>query len=118
MSACLVVLVALTFTLTGVVEAKQSVTPNPRVISQEDQIVTTDQSNRPIDIQTTKRIRTELMKDETLSMKAKNIKIITFNNGVTLKGDVKNAEEREKILKHAYTTAPKHRIYNQLTVVK
>ena len=92
--------------------------PNQRVISQEDQVTAGDQSNKPVDVLTTKRIRQELMNDETLSMKAKNIKIITINNGVTLKGNVESAAERERILKHAYIKAPKHKIYNQITVVR
>lgn len=117
MKAWLVVLAVIVITSVSI--AKQSInTPNPRVVSQEDQITVGDQSNKPIDILTTKRIRTELMKDEALSMKAKNIKIITINNGVTLKGNVESADERERVLKHAYITAPKHRIYNQITVVK
>lgn len=118
MKAWLVVLAVVAVTSVGVVIAKQDFTANPRVVSQEYQLTAGDQSNKPSDILTTKRIRTELMKDEALSIKAKNIKIITINNGVTLKGDVESAEERERILKHAYIKAPKHRIYNQITVVR
>ena len=117
-STWLVVLAVVSVTSIGVVVAKQDNTPNPRVVSQEDQITAGDQSNKPIDLLTTKRIRTELMNDNALSMKAKNIKIITFNNGVTLKGSVESADERERILKHAYITAPKHRIYNQISIVR
>lgn len=103
----------------GVVVAKQDSSPNPRVISQEDGMMTAgDQSNKPEDLQMVKMIRKELMKDDALSVKAKNVKIIVANNGVTLKGPVKTAAEREAILKHAYTTAPKHKIYNQISVVK
>lgn len=98
--------------------AKQETTPNQRVVSQGDQRTVGDQSNRPADVMTTKRIRNELMNDEALSTRAKNIKIITVNNGVTLKGNVENASERERVLKHAYLTAPKHKIYNQLSVIK
>ncbi len=118
MKAWLIVLAVVAVTSVGVVVAKQDNTPNTRVVSQEDQLTAGDQSNRPVDVLTTKRIRTELMKDEALSMKAKNIKIITVNNGVTLKGSVESADERERVLKHAYITAPKHRIYNQITVVR
>lgn len=109
----------------GVIIAKENVTiarqdtsPNPRVVSQSDGMTVGDQSNRPADLETVKRIRRELMKDDSLSTKAKNVKVIVANNGVTLKGAVNTAAERESILKHAYTTAPKHRIYNQISVVK
>lgn len=103
----------------GVVVAKQDASPNPRVNSQLDENMTAgDQSNKPADLETVKRIRRELMADDALSTKAKNIKVIVANNGVTLKGPVNTAVEREKILKHAYTTAPKHKIYNQISVTK
>lgn len=98
--------------------AKQNTSSSPRVVDQERGLTAGDQSNKPEDILTTKRIRAELMKDEALSMKAKNIKVIVINNGVTLKGDVKSADERARILEHAYTTAPKHKIYNQINVRK
>lgn len=103
----------------SVIVAKQDAGPNPRVVSQlGDNMTAGDQSNKPADLDTVKRIRRELMQDDALSTKAKNIKVIVANNGVTLKGAVKSAAEREIILKHAYTTAPKHRIYNQISVTK
>lgn len=105
----------------GVGVAKQNSSPNPRgAYPQEDMnnITAGDQSNKPADLATLKMIRRELMKDDALSTKAKNIQVTVANNGVTLKGSVKTAAEREIILKHAYITAPKHRIYNQISVVK
>lgn len=103
----------------GVVVAKQDAGPNPRVTSQlEENMTAGDQSNKPADLETVKRIRRELMADDSLSTKAKNVKVIVANNGVTLKGPVNTAAEREIILKHAYTTAPKHKIYNQISVTK
>jgi osmotically-inducible protein OsmY len=103
------------------VNAKQEdkkVSPSPRVVSQEDGLTAQDQSNKPADLAVVKQIRRELMKDDALSTKAKNVKIIVLNNGVTLKGPVTNDMEMERILKHAYVTAPKHKIYNQISVVK
>lgn len=98
--------------------AKQDNTPNPRVVSQEDGLTPGQQSNKPEDVEVTRQIRQELMKDDALSTKAKNIRISVLNNGVTLKGTVKSNKEMEKILKHAYVTAPKHKIYNQISVVR
>lgn len=114
----LIVAVIITVTA-GVVIAKQDLSPNPRTVFQvEDNMTAGDQSNKPADLDTVKRIRRELMRDGALSTKAKNIKVIVANNGVTLKGPVNTAAEREIILKHAYTTAPKHKIYNQISVTK
>lgn len=119
MKSLLLTAVVITTVAAGVVVAKQDTSRNPRVISQmKDNMTAGDQSNKPADLDTVKRIRRELMQDDALSTKAKNIKVIVANNGVTLKGVVKTAAEREIILKHAYTTAPKHRIYNQISVTK
>lgn len=102
----------------SLLQAKQEPSPNPRIVNQSTGIQAGDQSNRPEDILTAKKIRSTLIKDQTLSSRAKNIMITVLNNGVTLKGEVNNADERAKILEHAYITAPKHRIYNQISVVK
>ena len=55
-----------------------------------------DQKNNQSDLNITQEIRQALMKDE-FSMDAKNIKVITRNGAVTLRGPVKTASELEKI---------------------
>lgn len=55
-----------------------------------------DQMNNPSDLKITQEIRQALMKGE-FSMDAKNIKVITRNGAVTLRGPVKTVAEREKI---------------------
>lgn len=55
-----------------------------------------DQKNNQSDLNITQEIRQALMKDE-FSMDAKNIKVITRNAKVTLRGTVKTAAELEKI---------------------
>ena len=56
-----------------------------------------DQSNSSADLKTTQAIRQALMKDGELSTTAKNIKVITANGQVTLRGPVKTAQEKAKI---------------------
>src|SRR5690349_9388405 len=56
-----------------------------------------DQSNTSADLKITQAIRRALMKDNELSTTAKNVKIITSNGQVTLRGPVKNAQEKTKI---------------------
>ncbi len=74
-----------------------------------------DQSSDAGDIELTRRIRQALMADDTLSTTAKNIKIITVNGTVTLRGPVETAGERLSILKKANTVANGH-VDNQLEV--
>jgi osmotically-inducible protein OsmY len=56
-----------------------------------------DQGNDSVDLDTTRRIRQSLIGDDTLSSDAKNIKIITNNGMVILRGPVKTTAERQKI---------------------
>ena len=75
-----------------------------------------DQSNNSADLKITQAIRQALMKDDQLSMTAKNIKIITANGQVTLRGPVKTAQEKSKIDQLARSAASGAKIENQLDV--
>lgn len=75
-----------------------------------------DQSNNSADLKTTQAIRQALIKDDQLSMTAKNIKIITANGQVTLRGPVKTADEKAKVDQIAKSAASGALIVNQLDV--
>jgi len=75
-----------------------------------------DQSNSSADLKITQAIRRALMKDSELSTTAKNIKIITDNGQVTLRGPVKNAQEKAKIDQLARSAAGGAKIDDQLDV--
>jgi hyperosmotically inducible protein len=75
-----------------------------------------DQSNSPADLKITQAIRQALMKDSELSTTAKNIKIITADGQVTLRGPVKTAQEKGKIDQLAKSAAGGAKIDNQLDV--
>ncbi len=75
-----------------------------------------DQSNSGEDLKTTQAIRKALMKDSSLSMTAKNVKIITAGGQVTLRGSVKSAEEKSKIDQLAKGAAGNAKIDNQLEI--
>jgi hyperosmotically inducible protein len=75
-----------------------------------------DQSNSSADLKITQTIRQALMKDSELSTTAKNIKIITANGQVTLRGPVKTAQEKTKIDQLAKSAAGGAQIDNQLDV--
>src|SRR4026209_576150 len=75
-----------------------------------------DQSNSSADLKTTQTIRQALMKDGELSTTAKNIKVITTNGQVTLRGPVKTAQEKAKIDQLAKSAAGGVQIDNQLDV--
>ena len=73
-----------------------------------------DQSNSSADLKITQAIRRTLMKDRELSMTAKNIKVITANGQVTLRGPVKTAQEKAKIDQLARSAAGGAKIDDQL----
>ena len=75
-----------------------------------------DQSNSPADLKITQAIRQALMKDSELSMTAKNIKVITANGQVTLRGPVTTAQEKAKIDQLAKSAAGGAHIDDQLDV--
>jgi len=75
-----------------------------------------DQSNSSADLKITQAIRRALMKDPELSTTAKNIKVITANGQVTLRGPVKTAQEKAKIDQIAKSAAGGAQIDDQLDV--
>ena len=75
-----------------------------------------DQSNSKDDVNTTAAIRRAVVKDDSLSATAKNVKIITANGLVTLRGPVKNDAEKAKIAELAQSAAGNAKINNQLEV--
>jgi osmotically-inducible protein OsmY len=68
------------------------------------------------DVEVTRRIRQLITRDESLSTAAKNVKIITQNGNVTLRGVVNSVEESDKIQKAAKQVAGSGAVTNALDV--
>src|ERR1044072_6384110 len=75
-----------------------------------------DQSNKPEDIKITAAIRRAIVADDSLTMTAANVKIVTADGIVTLRGPVKTEAEKMKIAQIAQREAGKMKIDNQLGV--
>jgi hyperosmotically inducible periplasmic protein len=75
-----------------------------------------DQSNSPEDVKITATIRRAVVEDHSLSATAKNVKIITADGTVTLRGPVQNEAEKAKIAELAQSAAGNAKIDNQLEV--
>ncbi|MBA3965730.1 MAG: BON domain-containing protein [Nitrospirales bacterium] len=69
------------------------------------------------DVEMTRRIRQSLMADNTLSMNAHNIKIVTLNGKATLRGPVDTHDERRRVLKIATLIVGLNNVINLLEVV-
>jgi osmotically-inducible protein OsmY len=74
------------------------------------------QSNTTTDRTTTQSIRKALMADKSLSAYAHNVKIITRDGMVTLKGPVKSDDEKQKVVATAAQVVDPKQIDDQLTV--
>jgi len=79
--------------------------------------VTADQqSNAKSDIELTRSIRRALMNDHSLSIAAHNVKIVSENGRVTLRGPVNTEREKTAIASKAQAVAGTDHVYNQLEV--
>jgi len=74
------------------------------------------QSNSKDDLALTQKVRQAVMKDGSLSMNAKNVKIIAQDGKVTLKGPVDSQQEKDTIGTEAGEIAGKDKVDNQLEV--
>ena len=74
------------------------------------------QSNNKDDLALTQKIRQEVVKDGSLSMNAKNIKIIVRDGKVMLRGPVDSQQEKDTIGAKAGRIAGTNQVNNQLEV--
>lgn len=76
------------------------------------------QSNDEADVEITRRIRKAVVKDDSLSMYAQNVKIITVDGLVVLKGAVRNQKEKLKVEGIAQDVAGKDNVTSEVEVVR
>jgi osmotically-inducible protein OsmY len=75
-----------------------------------------DQKETKSDVNVTANIRKAVVDDDSLSVNAKNVKIITSNGVVTLRGPVESQAESMKVQQIATQTPGAVRVDNQLEV--
>lgn len=75
-----------------------------------------DQKENTQDREVTQKIRQSIVADKSLSTYAHNVKIITQHGQVTLKGPVRNENEKEMIASKAGEVVGTDKVNNQLTV--
>ncbi|MBC7370939.1 MAG: BON domain-containing protein [Bdellovibrionaceae bacterium] len=85
--------------------------------AQMDTLTPVDQSQgTKSDVELTRKIRQEVVADKSFSTDAQNVKIITLNGMVTLRGPVATTSEKQKIDGLAKRTAGVKKVDNQLEV--
>jgi osmotically-inducible protein OsmY len=84
--------------------------------AEQKEVTPFDQGNSKADLDTTARIRKEIMADQSLSVNAHNVKVITNEGKVTLRGLVNTAEEKRIIGEIAVRYARPGSVENMLEV--
>jgi hyperosmotically inducible protein len=125
---------AVLFSATSVVWAQQPADQQPQSVGDSTQAPGADntkmnqqdsnrnntaeqQKENPSDRELTQHVRKALMQDKSLSTYAHNVKVISQNGTVTLKGPVHSDDEKQAIEAKAAEVAGKDKIVNDLTVV-
>ena len=96
------------------------VAPNNTAVNVRDRapdaMTAGEQSNAKGDVALTRKIRRAVVKDSSLSMLAHNVKIVTANGNVTLRGPVNSEAEKVAIASKAKAIAGAGNVDNQLEV--
>jgi hyperosmotically inducible protein len=98
---------------------QQTAPDNTKVNEQDrskDEPTADQQKDNRSDLEITQQIRQSIMKDKSLSTYAHNIKIITQNGQVTLKGPVRSEDEKKTVETKAAEVAGENKVTNQLDV--
>ena len=82
----------------------------------KDAMTAGEQSGTKGDLDLTARIRQSIVKDDSLSMMAHNVKIISVNGAVTLRGPVKSEQEKTTVASKAQAIAGADHVNDQLEI--
>lgn len=89
---------------------------NSGVNKRNTDVTAMDQSNDPRDIEITRQIRRSLTGNDALSTYARNVKIITRQGAVILKGPVRSLDEKETIEAAARKVAGNEQVTSEITI--
>jgi hyperosmotically inducible periplasmic protein len=81
-----------------------------------DQVTADQQKQNSSDVELTRKIRSSITKDKSLSTYAHNVKIISQDGTVTLKGPVRSEQESKTIESKAAKVAGAGNVKNQLDI--
>ncbi len=90
--------------------------PDNSAVNKGQRTTAQSQSAHHSDREITARIRRDLMKDKHLSTYGHNVKIITRDGAVTLKGPVHTEQEKQAIVTRATGIAGEGKVTDQLTI--
>jgi hyperosmotically inducible protein len=101
-------------------DTTQPVLPDNTAVNERDASGATatpiDQDENSADVKTTADIRSRITGDSSMSINARNVKIVTSQGKVTLRGPVDSAAEKDVIDKIAREVAGAGNVENQLEI--
>jgi hyperosmotically inducible protein len=101
-------------------DSSQNASPDNTQVNKQDQNsgqpTADQQSNTRSDREITQQIRQSIVKDKALSSYAHNVKVITQNGQVTLRGPVQSEDEKQAIESKASAVAGDGKVTNDLSV--
>jgi hyperosmotically inducible periplasmic protein len=101
---------------TALAQTSSQTAPDNSQQNKDHSTTADNQSNATADRATTAKVRKAIMADKTLSTYAHNVKIITSNGQVTLKGPVKSEEEKQQVASDVTSVISADNLVNELTV--
>ncbi len=101
----------------GAVAVAQEAPAADNTKANQQQSMTADQQkNNTSDLKLSQNVRRALQDDKSLSTYAHNVKVITQNGQVTLKGPVRSDDEKQAVEAKAAEVAGKGNVVSELTV--
>jgi hyperosmotically inducible periplasmic protein len=97
-------------------DTQQSAPDNTKKNKDQESPTADQQKMNPSDRAITQKIRKAIHEDKTLSTYARNIKIITQDGKVTLRGPVRSDDEKSNLEAKAASVAGQENVTNQLEV--
>jgi hyperosmotically inducible periplasmic protein len=97
--------------------AQQAPAPDNSKMNKDTGGMTADQqSNSEADRQLAQNVRKAIMQDKSLSTYAHNVKVISQNGQITLKGPVRSEDEKQALEAKAAEVAGKANVVSELTI--
>ena len=90
--------------------------PDNTKVNRPGEINASSQKNTTTDLAISRDIRRAIVADKSLSTYAHNVKVISENGSVTLKGPVRSEEERKAVVAKAVEVAGRDHVANELTI--
>jgi hyperosmotically inducible periplasmic protein len=84
----------------------------------ESAVTADQQSNSQGDMNITREIRRQIVNDKSLSTSAHNVKVVTVDGVVTLRGPVVSSKEKTVVAETAKKVAGVNKVDNQLEIAK